>query len=113
MYSPSVFHYCTSALIPTVLLLSLSTQAHAISIGIEDRKFPRLNNVTLYCRNSGAGATYQRALGSDNETAFTSFNYSTVGTSGAKFLITPRSEGRYRCSDGNVFSDAIEVVGEY
>ena len=116
MPSLSVFRYCTSTL-TTVLLLSLTTRALAVSIRIENRKPPLVNTVTLYCQNntnqSIPGATYQRALGSDSGTPFTSFNYTTVSPGVIRFVISPMNEGFYRCSDGTELSDPIELVGEY
>ena len=101
--------------IPFVLVvivsLVLTTPVNGtIVIKVRLRTSPSPNNVLLECQDTMntplPNAVFQRALGSSDQ--FMSFNY----TSSDEFVVTPQIEGRYRCQDGGMTSNAIDLVGK-
>ena len=99
-----------------IFSLALTTPANGtIIIKAGLRLSQSLNNVALGCEDTTnlnvqlPNAVFQRAIGLDNQ--FMDFNY-TVTNDLAEFIITPQTEGRYRCLHGGMTSDPIEVVGK-
>ena len=105
-----------SVVLLVCLSMALSTPTvGAITIRVHARVLPSLNNLTLACEddmgNVLTGAMFERALGSDSQTQFESFEYANSSNE-AVFLITSQTEGRYRCQMGGDISKSLLLVGE-
>ena len=90
-----------SFMLVVIFSLALTTPANGtIIIKAGLRLSQSLNNVALGCEDTMnmntqlPSAVFQRAIGLNNQ--FMDFNY-TVTNNLAEFIITPQTEGRYRC----------------